>query len=353
MFTWRTSFLAAVFCVWAASAFGQAYGAGGGGGGGLSSFTGSCGIGGSYSAGALTVNGTSLVGNNGSPITGSTYTVQSTSQTHPDCGTLLLFTGSGASSWTLGQAGAPGFATGYGFAILNAGTASITLTPTTSTIEPGAVSSIIIPPNEAVALQADSTNGYWEVMWASAGIAGEFPSCSGSGKALTFNSTTNVFGCNTISASGTVNSGTAPGVAYYGSTGTAVSSSSGLLLSSTAIIGGIITVASNSGTSCTLGTTSSGCSGLTNGDCLTKILFTSNSAVTVTIPATLPVGCQVAIEQGGTAKVSVNGTAVSAATLNSAHSYTGTYGQYSTIGVTIDTNSGGSAAVADLTGDGS
>jgi hypothetical protein len=109
-------------------------------------------------------------------------------------------------------------------------------------------------------------------------------------------------------------------------------------------------------TPCTLTSTgNAGCSGITNGvgDCGTFIKFTDASAVTVTIPATLAVGCQVAIEQGGAGKVSVNGSAVTAATLHSAHSYTGTSAQYAVIGVTIDANSGGSSAIAVLTGDGS
>jgi hypothetical protein len=122
-------------------------------------------------------------------------------------------------------------------------------------------------------------------------------------------------------------------------------------------IGGYtVNVGSQAGTTCTLTSSgNAGCSAITNGvgDCGTVIKFTSNSAVTVTIPATLAVGCQVAIEQGGTAKVSVNGTAVTAATLHSAHSYTGTSGQYAEIGITIDANAGGSSAIALLSGDGS
>jgi hypothetical protein len=111
-------------------------------------------------------------------------------------------------------------------------------------------------------------------------------------------------------------------------------------------------------TTCTLTATgSAGCSALTNGqgDCGTFIKHTANTQLVVTIPETLPVGCQVAFEDAGTygaRGVILNGTAVSAATLNSAHSYLGTAAQYSVIGITIDANSGGSAAVAVLTGDG-
>lgn len=87
-------------------------------------------------------------------------------------------------------------------------------------------------------------------------------------------------------------------------------------------------------------------------DCGTEVTFSNASAVTVTIPATLPVGCNIAVLQLGAGKVSVNGSAVAAATLHSAHSYTGTSAQYAIIGVNIEANAGGSSAIAILTGDG-
>ena len=117
-------------------------------------------------------------------------------------------------------------------------------------------------------------------------------------------------------------------------------------------IGGYkVNVGTLSGTTCTLTSTgNAGCSAITNGvgDCGTFIKFTSATAVTVTIPTGLAVGCQIAIEQGGAGKVSVNGSAVTAATLHGAHSYTGTSAQYAVIGVTMD-----ASGVAVLTGDGS
>lgn len=90
-----------------------------------------------------------------------------------------------------------------------------------------------------------------------------------------------------------------------------------------------------------------------NTDCGTEVDFTSSSAVTATIPATMPVGCNISVLQAGTAKVSVNGSAVTPATLESHYSYTGTAGQWAIIGLNIEANSGGSSAVAVLTGDGS
>lgn len=91
-------------------------------------------------------------------------------------------------------------------------------------------------------------------------------------------------------------------------------------------------------------------------DCGKTLLFTSNSAVSVTIAASIVpasgTACVIGVLQGGTAKVSVNGSAVSAATLISAHSYTGTSGTAgSEIGLTLTTVS--AATDAFLTGDGS
>lgn len=85
-------------------------------------------------------------------------------------------------------------------------------------------------------------------------------------------------------------------------------------------------------------------------DCGTEVTYAAASAVTVTIPQTLPTGCNIAILQLGAGKVSVNGTAVTQATLRSAHSYTGTAAQYSIIGINIE--AAGTPAIAILTGDG-
>lgn len=91
-------------------------------------------------------------------------------------------------------------------------------------------------------------------------------------------------------------------------------------------------------------------------DCGKIIFYTSSSPVTVTIPAAIvlasPTTCVIAITQSGTAKVSVNGSAVSAASLVSANSYTGTSG---TSGAIIDLVliSVSGTATAYLTGTGS
>lgn len=88
-------------------------------------------------------------------------------------------------------------------------------------------------------------------------------------------------------------------------------------------------------------------------DCGTEVDFTNGSAITATVPATLPAGCNISVLQVGAGKVSVNGSAVTPATLHSAHSYTGTSAQWAIVGINIYANSGGSSAIAILTGDGS
>lgn len=86
-------------------------------------------------------------------------------------------------------------------------------------------------------------------------------------------------------------------------------------------------------------------------DCGTLVRFTNNNAVTATIPAALVAGCNIAVVQIGTGKVSVNGKATTSASLASAHGYTGTFGKNSIIGISIDANTGTAHAI--LTGDGS
>lgn len=83
-------------------------------------------------------------------------------------------------------------------------------------------------------------------------------------------------------------------------------------------------------------------------DCGTLVRGSNASAQTFTIPQGLPIGCNIAVEQALAGKVSVNGSAVTPATLHSAHSYTGTSAQWAIIGITIE-----SSNVAILTGDGS
>lgn len=101
----------------------------------------------------------------------------------------------------------------------------------------------------------------------------------------------------------------------------------------------VSTVTSQSGTSYTLAAT----------DCGTTIAFTSGSSITVTTLNSLAIGCYINILQAGAGQITIaNGAS---ATLNSAHSYTKTFGQWAMIGLMVDTNAG-SAAHFVLFGDG-
>jgi hypothetical protein len=85
-------------------------------------------------------------------------------------------------------------------------------------------------------------------------------------------------------------------------------------------------------------------------DCGTTILFNGSSPVTLTTLNSLPPGCAIAIEQGGSGQVAIS--AGTGATQHSAHGYTKTYGLYAILGLFVDTNAGGSAADFIITGDG-
>jgi hypothetical protein len=89
-------------------------------------------------------------------------------------------------------------------------------------------------------------------------------------------------------------------------------------------------------------------------DCGTMMIFTNAAAVTVTVPASIvPAAgttCNMALWQQGAGQVAVNGSAVTPATLVSAHSYTKTFGANAVVGLSLTTISG--TATANLTGDG-
>ena len=112
----------------------------------------------------------------------------------------------------------------------------------------------------------------------------------------------------------------------------------------------VATVSTVSGASCTLGTGNTGCAAATEGDCGKMLRFSSASAVTVTVPNTLPVGCEVSLAQDGAGSVTV--VAGTGTTAHSPHSFTKTAAQYSVIGIAVLTNSGGTAAVYNFVGDG-
>ena len=85
------------------------------------------------------------------------------------------------------------------------------------------------------------------------------------------------------------------------------------------------------------------------GDCGKTIIITNASAITLTTLNSLPIGCAIAVEQGGAGQITVaNG---SGATNHSAHSYTKTSAQWAIIGLFVIQLSG-TAAVFNISGDG-
>ena len=69
-----------------------------------------------------------------------------------------------------------------------------------------------------------------------------------------------------------------------------------------------------------------------------SVYFTSSSAVTATVPNTLPPGCILNIFQGGTGQVGFAGGGGTITPVNS-HSYTKTYGQNAGVSVQVITSS--------------
>lgn len=87
--------------------------------------------------------------------------------------------------------------------------------------------------------------------------------------------------------------------------------------------------------------------------CGKTYIFTSSSAVTVTIPASLAASgkvCPFAVWQHGAGTVSLTGSAVTAATRVSRPGYSATAGQYAIVGITLTSISG--TAYANIIGDG-
>lgn len=85
------------------------------------------------------------------------------------------------------------------------------------------------------------------------------------------------------------------------------------------------------------------------GDTGKVVIFTSGSAVTVTVPQTLTAGWHCRWEQHGAGLVSFNGTAVTAATLRNRSSHVAAAGQYAVGGLACYTT--GTPAVVTLFGD--
>ncbi len=127
----KALFLFAAIVALSSPAFGQIVSngsSGSGGGGTVTSITPGVGLTSSPNpiVGAGTISTTEVLGNSGAAITGTTYTVDlTTNLTTSDLSRDLLFTGSSGSAWTLGAG-----SNGMGFDVINQGTANITITAT-------------------------------------------------------------------------------------------------------------------------------------------------------------------------------------------------------------------------------
>jgi hypothetical protein len=168
------------------------------------------------SGGSLTVSGTGIIG--ATAIDGVTVTGTPTS------GQVPTATSGTAATWQTP-------ATGGTVTSFSAGNLSPLLTSSVATSTTTPALSFTLSNAGAFTLFGNNTSSSAAPSYTTMGSI--FGSCSGATNALTFNSTTNAFGCNTIGGGGTVNSGTATQMAYYASTGTAVSGDAALTDSST------------------------------------------------------------------------------------------------------------------------
>jgi hypothetical protein len=287
----------------------------------VTSITGGCGN--NASAGAITPSnpaGAIVSQLTANVQTGSNYGIQVT-----DCGGIVVLSNGSNQIPTIPQAGSTGFTSGWYTTVCNVGAGKQTITPASGTIA-GSASFVLAAGSETgpvcVGIYSGSavgTNDYGVITGAGASVA----SVTGTSGQITCTPTTGAVICSLPS-----------------------SITAGLTFTSPTTFTSNVNFADVIGTESTQsGTTYT----FANTDCGTDVRFTSSSAITATIPSTLTVGCHINVVQRGSAKVSVNGTAVTACTLTSAHSYTGTSGTAgSVVGIIID-----ASTTCVLTGDGS
>jgi len=262
------------------------------------------------SAGAATLNLTNSL--NSQSGTGA-YAIAST-----DAGKQIVRTNATGGADTIVVASTSGFTSGFSTLYCSTGHAGNTITPTTSTI--GGLSALTVGKNQCLSIDSDSTNY-------NVALSVPVPASQSGGTVLLDNMTWTTFGTAGAAATGT--SGHTLG--YLDGANT---------YSARQTFGEVVgTINPQSGTTYTLAAT----------DCGKTVKFSNGSAITLTTLNSIPAGCNIAIEQAGAGQITVaNG---SGATMDSAHSYTKTFGQYAIIGLFVDTNSGTNAHYI-LTGDG-
>lgn len=130
--------------------------------------------------GTGTISTFELLGNSGVPITGTTYTVN----TSTDAATQLLFTGSSPSAWILGSA-----VNGVGFDVVNQGSASVTITATGNI---NGAATLVVTAGTWAHVFAQNTTTWWAET--SAGAAAGFPITLGSTSIAANSTTTSISG---------------------------------------------------------------------------------------------------------------------------------------------------------------
>lgn len=135
--------------------------------------------------GAITNTGTistnEILGNSGAVITGTTYTVN----TSTDAATQLLFTGSSPSAWTLGTP-----VSGVGFDVVNQGTATVTITATGNI---NGAATLAVASGSWAHVFAQGTTTWWSETDSSGGSSG-FPITIGSTSIASGSTTTTING---------------------------------------------------------------------------------------------------------------------------------------------------------------
>ena len=122
-------------------------GGGGGGNGTVTNVAGGC----SLAGGPITTTGTLSQAEPVNKQTGTTYTVVA-----GDCGKLVTQSNAAAVAYTLPVASTTGFGMGYYVDVQNTGAGTVTITPTTSTID--GASSLALTTNQGVRIASDGSN---------------------------------------------------------------------------------------------------------------------------------------------------------------------------------------------------
>lgn len=126
-------------------------GGGGGGSGTVTEVDTGCGL----SGGPITTTGEIDLSQVVNHQTGTTYAILST-----DCGKLLTLSNGSAVAVSIAQAGTSGFVSGWSMHIENLGAGTVTVTPSTSTIDGAA--SLTLATNQGIVLFSDGTNYFTE-----------------------------------------------------------------------------------------------------------------------------------------------------------------------------------------------